>query len=169
MLATEKELNAQNSRGLIHSEGRPTVTFRRGRSAHGGLVYQSAADVHGARCPCGGTWPGRSAAAVKVYVSECQFSGILLGPNVSKADGLHVRLTGLQNACASAGQRGRMDAYWSVCRGGCCFDRRSVDGNLSEACGCSELISLTSIPRDSGHMTPGGGGWPCSWQGRVSP
>lgn len=134
-----------------------------------GSVYSSTMNVHGARCQCGTTWPGRSAAAARVYVSGCQFSGILLGQNVSKADGRHIRMTGWQNACVSEGQRGGIAAYWSVSRGECCFDGQSVAGNVREACGCSELVLLTSIRRDPGDLTSGGGGWPCSRQGRASP
>lgn len=33
-----------------------------------------------------------------------------------------------------------------------------MDGNVSEACGCSQLLTLTSVPRDPGHITPGCGG-----------
>lgn len=151
------ELSLAGKRGRLANPDDPT-----GRAAYGGVVHQSAADVHGARCPCVRTWPERSAAAVKVDVSECQFSGISLGQNISKADGRHLRTTGLPDASASAGQRGGMAAHWSVSWGEHCFDRWSVDGNVSEACDCSKPIPLTSIPWDSGYRTSGGGGWPCS-------
>ena len=124
-------------------------------------MYPSTMNVHRASCQCGRTWPGSSEAEASLCL-ECQFHGLSQGQNVSGPDSRQIRMTGWRDACVSEGQRGRMAAYCSVSCGEYCFDGLSVNGNVSEACSWGELATLTSIPWDPGHVTPGGEGLVCS-------